>query len=178
MTERSNKLLSKAILIEGYSMTIAVEGTTIGRTCSDSYVLTDRDVGFETGIHPILVHGIIHHHGEVVPVASIADNDKSRILTSGIAVDVGIFDVLIVQLCPRLTVGEVGDDMVGCKDAVLNAQITATGNPGHEATVAVCIFCLKTAIELTVADNHIGSTQTGYEAGEKSFAIDGTLKGY
>ena len=74
VTEGSHLIITR--FIEGQRVAITVESTAINCTFSYSHNLTGFDVGLETGIHPRLVYGIIHHHSERVPVASVADNDK------------------------------------------------------------------------------------------------------
>ena len=58
--------------------------------------------------------------------------------------------------------------MVGGENAVVYGQTAATGNPCNKAAVVGGIGTLETAVELTVADEGIGTTLACYEAGETS----------
>ena len=66
--------------------------------------------------------------------------------------------------------------MVGGKNAVVDNQIAATGNPCYKAAVVGGIVAFETAVELTVADDDIGTALACNEASKKSFAIDRTFE--
>ena len=157
MTEGSNKPFFCCwfpLLVEGQRMAVTVEGTTEVSTFAYSYVLTDLNVGIENSAHVVLVHSIIYHHSELVPIISITDDDKRRILTDGIAVDKRQCDICRVTR-PRFTVVSLSGDAVGVKETVVDGDIAAAVGPAHKTTVAMATVACKTSIELTGADNNI-----------------------
>ena len=157
MTERSNKPLfccGFPLLVECQRMAITVEGTAEVSTFGYSYVLTDLNVGIEDSVHVVLVHSIIYHHSKLVPIGSITDDDKRRILTDGIAVAKGQRYIFRVTR-PRFTVVSLSGDAVGVKETVVDDDIAAAVGPANKTTVAMAIIARKTTIELTGADNNI-----------------------
>ena len=181
MTEGSNKPFFRCwfpLLVEGQRMAVTVEGTAEVSTFAYSYVLTDLNVGIENSAHVVLVHSIIYHHSELVPIISITDDDKRRILTDGIAVDKRQCDICRVTR-PRFTVVSLSGDAVGVKETVVDGDIAAAVGPAHKTTVAMATVACKTSIELTGADNNIAIIFNGTnETTISSIAIYAAVKSH
>ena len=100
-------------------MTVTVECAAKDGCIASSHIIADRDVGIKTGIYPVSVLGNLHHVPERIPVIGIANDNKRRILTSGIAVDDRQFTTIILA-CPRCAVVYFGAYLFGCKETVLD----------------------------------------------------------